>query len=454
MTFRLRSLPFFSSAVLLVGATVLPAAAQGQQYIVSFQKGTPRNARAATVARHGAGLRFNYNVIDGVAVTVPNENALRALAADASVRSITPDYPVFASQAEQASDKARENAKGGRKPGGDGGGGTGSTQVLPLGVQRVGAPTATSTGAGIGVAILDTGIDLNQADLGTITGSYNAFDESSNCQDNNGHGTHVAGTIAALNNTRDVVGVAPEATLYCVKVLDAQGNGNWSRVIAGLDWVYNFGSSMSPPIRVVNMSLGGPGKADPSSPLEIAIKQLYDAGIVVVVAAGNDPALDVSQQVPAAYPEVLTIASTTAVAGIAGCSLQVAADTASYFTSDGAGVTISAPGEDQENISRTGRNCYLNSVGILSLKLGGGTTRMSGSSMATPHVSGIVARLLQNEGIYGIATAGDGGDTEQIRWYFIEAERGAQFQSVAPLDSPAAGYTYDSAREGIAVITH
>ena len=453
MTFRMRSWLFFSSGFLVVVASALPAAAQGQQYIVSFQEGTPRSARAAAVARHGADLRFNYSLIDAVAVTVPNENALRALAGDASVRSITPDHPVFASQSEQASDKAKENGKGGKGPGG--GGSTVSPQVLPLGVQRVGPSTVSSTGAGIGVAIMDTGIDLNQADLGLIpvAGRYNAFSGTTDCQDDNGHGTHVAGTVAALDNPRDVVGVAPGATLYCVKVLNAQGNGNWSTVIAGLDWIHINGALMNPAIRVVNMSLGGPGTVDPTSPLQTAIRRIYDAGIVVVVAAGNDPSLDVSLQVPAAYPEVLTVASTTAVAGIPGCSLTVASDTASYFTSDGAGVTISAPGEDQENITKTGRNCYLNSVGILSLKLGGGTTRMSGTSMATPHVSGIVARLLEDPFSYFISAAnGTAADVENIRIYFSDPNRGASGRGTAPYDSLAISNPTDSVHEGIAVI--
>jgi subtilisin len=377
--------------------------------------------------------------VDAIAVTVRNDNALRALAAEAGVRAITPDYPVFASQSWHASDQASDKGKG--KPGS----GTPTPppppppQVTPLGVLRVGAPTETSTGKGIKVAIVDTGIDFNHPDLAVVEG-YNAFDGTSNCQDDNGHGTHVAGTVAGLDNAIDVRGVAPGASLYCVKVLNAQGQGSWSDVIEGLDWVWN---EEQPRAQVVNMSLGGSG-SDTDSELRQAIARLHKAGVIVVVAAGNDANLDVAQQVPAAYTSlVLTVASTTAADGVGGCNITITKDTASYFTSDGEGVTISAPGEEQENIVRRGAFCYLEAVGILSLKLGGGTTRMFGTSMATPHVTGIVARLLE---------ATNGPHTfDLIKAYFNEST-GADLIGTAPLDSRAGSYTFDFDREGIAVI--
>src|SRR5262249_45281923 len=149
---------------------------------------------------------------------------------------------------------------------------TTSSQVVPLGVQRVlkyvKAPIDGSEGAGIGVAVVDTGIDLLHKDLNVRAERFSAYNQSTPCQDDNDHGTHVAGIIAALNNSQDVVGVAPGVSLYCVKVLNAQGSGTWSTIIAGLDWVYDNHTNLN--IKVVNMSLGGDG-SDVDSPLRQAI---------------------------------------------------------------------------------------------------------------------------------------------------------------------------------------
>jgi subtilisin family serine protease len=441
------------SMLMAIGAGVMPVTAQsGDSYIVSFDPGTSRAARAAVAARSGAALRHNYGIIDAVAITVPNDNALQSIARDPSVRSITPDYPVYATQSS--------NAGRGKPPKGGGGGGDGSApQVVPLGVARVVSATAgDATGLGIGVAIVDTGLDLAHADLqGQVAanGRYNALDGSTNCQDDNGHGTHVGGIVAAANNSIDVVGVAPRATLYCVKVLNAYGSGAWSTVIAGLNWIWQVNGGNNPifprPVRVVNMSLTGSG-SNVSSALRDAIQKLRDEGVIVVVAAGNDPNLSVSQLIPAAYDGyVLTVASTTAADGTAGnCPVIIRKDTASSFTTDGPGVTISAPGGDWEN---TGSGCLISTIGILSLNRGGGTTRKSGTSMATPHVSGIVARLLERPYDYGVpAPAGNRNDFDQVKSYITDASRGADLKSTAPLNSPASSYTFDGIREGIAVI--
>jgi subtilisin family serine protease len=233
-----------------------------------------------------------------------------------------------------------------------------------------------------------------------------------------------------------------------VKVLDDGGSGSDSAVIAGLDWVY---SRSDPQIRVVNMSLGRDkvdGDMALDSPMRAAIRQLYAKGIIVVAAAGNEAAKEVIQKVPAGFPEVLAVASTTAKDGSNACRLlqnPIRKDTASFFTTDGSldstpdgliGVTISAPGEDQENVSR---GCLISSVGILSLKAGGGTIRYSGTSMAAPHVTGIVARVLQK----GLAVGPEG-----VRGYL---QTNASAKQTAPLDSPTSSYSFDGEREGVAV---
>jgi serine protease len=168
-----------------------------------------------------------------------------------------------------------------------------------------------------------------------------------------------------------------------------------------------------------------------------------------VVSAGNDAGKEVKDMMPAGLPEVIAVASTTAKDGTNQCrflSAPILKDTASYFTTDGAyasspygfiGTTISAPGEDSESVSR---GCFISSTGILSLKLGGGTTRMSGTSMSSPHVSGIVARFLQK---YPASTPGD------VRTYL----RTNPFNraGTAPVPSPASSYTSDGEKEGIAL---
>jgi subtilisin len=309
-------------------------------------------------------------------------------------------------------------------------------QVVPAGVARVGSPTTTSNGEGVGVAVLDTGVDLTHPDLAGAVNSFSAFGAS--CQDDQGHGTHVAGTIAARDNNVDVLGVAPKAQIYCVKVLDNTGSGSDATVMAGLDWVLSHHNAVAPAIRVVNMSLGREGSVGDNPAMHDLIVQLEAAGVAVVVAAGNDPAMETSQQIPAGYSEVIAVASTTAIGGSNQCrflSSPIAADTASYFTTDGSGVTVSAPGEDSENVSRA---CLISSTGILSTRLGGGTTRMSGTSMASPHVAGIVARHFQS-----------------VPWLSVSEVRqllasDADRAGAAPLHSPSAAYSFDGELEGVA----
>ena len=434
-------------AVALTLAASRPVAAQGQSdrdYIVTFSDGVDAPARGRAAAAAGGVTVRVFRGVRAAAVRVPTNAALARLAADPSVLSIVPDRVVSAFQSDVAA-KAK-GGKSGRGGGGGGGGGGGetpppppppstSTQVTPAGVVRVGMPTTSSNGSGIGVAVLDTGVDLTHADL---TGTVNAFSTyGSSCRDDNGHGTHVAGIVGARNNTVGVVGVAPAAGLYCVKVLDASGYGSDATLMAGLDWVLDVHAAVTPAIRVVNMSLGRPGFAGDNPAMHDLIIALERAGVAVVVAAGNNATVDVSQMVPASYPEVIAVASTTAVTGTNGCTSvsAIAADTASYFTTDGVGVAISAPGEESESISTA---CGISTVGILSTQLGGGTVRMSGTSMAAPHVTGVVARYFQQAPASSVA---------YIRQYLQD---NAARAGTAPLNSPTSTYTFDGLREGIA----
>ena len=420
-----------STAVITVLALLTFALAANAQvptgFIVMFQPGTAEAARADSAQRAGAVMRFNYSIVDAIAVTALDANAFAILQQDRSVIAIIPDWPIYGDGAQLPS---------------IGPAATGSTQTIPAGVKRVGVPRRGSNGNGIGVAIVDTGINFTHRDLAPANRWFSAFGTS--CEDDNGHGTHVTGIVAALDNSVDVVGVAPSAKPYCVKVLNSTFTGSDSNLIAGLDWIFRNHAIVSPRIRAVNMSLGRNGTLNDDPALRAAVRKLYNLGIVMLVAAGNDPSLEVSQRVPAGYPEVLAIAATTAVDGQNSClfASPIRADTATYFTTDGRynpnkriGITISAPGDEEEDIDIL---CSMvSALGILSTRAGGGTERRSGTSMATPHVTGIVARLMQS-GMSGV---------ENIRGFIRSS---ADRIGIAPLDSPTTGYSFDGEREGIA----
>ena len=243
------------------------------------------------------------------------------------------------------------------------------------------------------------------------------------------------------DRTIGVVGVAPNATVYAVRVLDDNGYGSNATVAAGLQWVLANHGTVTPPIRVVNMSLGNSeAKTDcelgENDVVRLAINDLAAAGVTVVAAAGNTPSWDVTDTVPGGCPGVISVASTSADKGKSRCKRflgDIRADTASFFTTDGPTVTISAPGEQKQNNSCS----YVTSVGIESLAIGGGTTRKSGTSMSAPHVAGIAALMLQQTPGLSPAAVSSGISST------------ADGRGTAPLDSPTTSYTFDGTREGV-----
>lgn len=259
-----------------------------------------------------------------------------------------------------------------------------SSQVLPTGINRINAENKTNKGAGVHVAVIDTGIQTGHPDLkNNIAGGKNCSSGTS-YNDGNGHGTHVAGTIAALDNGAGVVGVAPEAKLWAVRVLNNSGSGTWSSVICGIDFVTSKAPANGGPITVANLSLGGGGISDNNcgnsnnDALHKAICRARDAGVTIVVAAGNS-AVNAATQVPAAYNDaVITVSALvdsngTMGGGGAGTSYG-ADDTFASFSNYGNPVDISAPG-----------------VNIYSTWLKSGYKTISGTSMASPHVAGAAA---------------------------------------------------------------
>ena len=342
------------------------------------------------------------------------------------------------------------------------------TQVVPAGVQRIGAAPGRLNwrGGGVGVAVVDTGLDFAHSDLGLnpeVVGvnSFNAYAPGGSCQDIHGHGTHVAGIIAARDNTIGVVGVAPNATLYCVNVFQPdpvyEVIATDESLIAGLEWIAAHANQVTPRIRVVNMSLGRERTPEdtPDHPLHVIVKALYDSGISVVVSAGNDSSVEVTTQVPASYPEVMAVASAPALTGVNGYDdfftacpgeQNILADTASYFTTDGAfmggtGVTVTAPGEEKEDIYAYLGTCFVESIGILSTWPGGETIELSGTSMAAPHVAGVVALMWQKELSLGLSLAPEIARS-RIR-------NTVDRPGTVPLDSAVDGYSFDGQREGV-----
>ncbi len=228
---------------------------------------------------------------------------------------------------------------------------------IPWGVRRVNAPTvwAKNRGEGVRVAVIDTGVDFRHPDLApNLSGGLNTFDEQAPPLDDQGHGTAMAGIVAAVKDGRGVVGVAPKAKLYAVKVADATGGGRLSNMIEGILWCADQR------MHVANISMGM--KMD-SAFLNRAIKYAVSRGVTIVAAAGNSGrTVDPSVSYPAAYPEVIAVSAGDPNDQIAG------------FSSRGPEIDFLAPG-----------------VQILSAEMGGGTAAHSGTSPAAPHVAGLAA---------------------------------------------------------------
>ena len=230
----------FLLVCLILTSTVTPAAYGSNHYerrIILFGNSIKPEAQDALMGKYGCCLKNLHLINAAVALLTPE--AQKALAKDPGVIGIEDDGKVSASSSKAITKSTKAVTK--------------STQILPWGISRINADRAwkTSVGLGVKVAVIDTGIDLSHPDLiANIKGGFNTIDHKASFTDDNGHGTHVAGTIAAANNDIGVIGVAPEANLYAVKVLDKTGTGRISDVIEGIQW------SVDNHMQVVNMSFG------------------------------------------------------------------------------------------------------------------------------------------------------------------------------------------------------
>ncbi|MBW3579720.1 MAG: S8 family peptidase [Actinobacteria bacterium] len=324
----------------LLAATAAPAAAAPpvgaggppERFIVVLHDGADPQAVANEHANnHAAQIAFVYTrALNGYAAVIPNER-VPAIRGDQRVKYVEPDQVA-----------------------------TTMAQAVPYGIKTVGAdvsPTATAgNGSGsvsnVNAYVIDSGIDKSHPDLSVI--NHVNFTSGSN-KDCNGHGTHVAGTVAARDNTRDVVGVSPGSPLTGVKVLGCDGQGYYSWIIKGVDWV--TANAKNP--AVANMSLGG----EPSQALDDAVRNSAASGIFYAVAAGN------SGKNACDYSPARAGAGTDN--GIATIAATDSADKEASFSNFGSCVDMWAPG-----------------VSVVSTRKGGGTTTKSGTSMAAPHVAG------------------------------------------------------------------
>jgi subtilisin len=240
-------------------------------------------------------------------------------------------------------------------------------QVTPWGISHIKANLAwgKTTGAGINVAIIDSGIQPDHPDLkGNIKGGA-YFGPIKNWYDNQGHGTHIAGIVGALNNDIGVVGVAPNVNLWAIRIAAAGGSQWYSNILSAINWCINTHHDSDPTNDINVISIG----SDTNPPgWEAAINSAYNDGIVIVAAAGNsgdgDPST-VEWAYPAAYPNVIAVGAIGII------------DVAPYWSNTGPYVDFVAPGVD-----------------IYSTWIGSSYTTLSGTSSACPHVSGTAALVL------------------------------------------------------------
>lgn len=361
------------SAVILTLMLVFPAlgisavSAQPQmvEVIVGF---TSENQARQAVENAGGRVIRTYTLIPALLATIP-ENAIEGLQRNPNVR-----YVHLNGQVEAVG------------------------QVTPWGVERVKAPLVWSktTGSGVKLAVLDTGLGPHE-DL-SVAGGTNTIGGTS-YDDDNGHGTHVAGSAGALNNDLGVVGVAYAVSVYSVKVLNKDGSGTVDSVVLGIQW--SVGNGM----RIISMSLGTKFHYDA---LKEAVDASYSAGLLNVAAAGNEgnPRGSGSNVIyPAKYESVVAVGATDKD------------DKRAWFSSTGPELELMAPG-----------------VSILSTYLDNTYKELSGTSMATPHVSGVAALVwAKNTGLTNAqlrkilqdtaTDLGDAGKDNKYGYGLVNAEK-------------------------------
>jgi subtilisin len=359
----------------------LPLSAAGR-WIVVLADGTSTVAAAGRARARGIPVDRTFTSVHGYAARL-TQAQVGALRADPAVAAVVPDEVISI-----------------------------AGQSVPRGVKRVGgkeslvaAIDGTDERVDADVAIVDTGIAKTHEDL-NVVGGYNCYDSTPNnglppnrnsWGDANGHGTHVAGTIGALDNNLGVVGVAPGVRLWAVRILNASGDGLLSWYVCGLDWIAAQRDPLDPTrplFEAVNMSVAKKGTDDHNCGLtdndvmHQAICRLVAAGVPVAAAAGND-SLSASRLRPASYNEVITVSALADTDGRPGglggdlCSswgTYDKDDTFADFSNYGRDVDLIAPGK-----------CTYSTLPPSNSEPNGRYGWISGTSMATPHVTGAIA---------------------------------------------------------------
>lgn len=319
--------------------------------IIGF-KNPPRSSDIEFIVGLGGKVKRTYTIIDAISADIP-ENAMETIRTDPNVEYIEIDERVFAHRMDN------------RVPVGTCQEIKTLKQMTPWGINRIGSRLVNAigdTGKGIRISILDTGIDKDHEDLSkNFKGGYNFIDNNTDLKDLNGHGTHVAGIIAAEDNDIGVIGVAPDAHIYSVKVLDYAATGTASDMVAGIEW------SLENNMQIVNMSLG----ADKDSiSFGRAVENAYNSGVLLVAAAGNNGNIigkGDNIDYPSKYDSVISVGA-----------IDIN-DKRATFSSTGPSLEVSAPGVD-----------------ILSTLPGNKYGILEGTSMASPHVSGVAALVMSN----------------------------------------------------------
>ena len=387
-----------------VASTALAQPAARVKVLIGFTH-QPGPAEQALVHRAGGTIKYTYHLVPAIAATLP-EAAIPGLLANPHVTRIEPDGKVWAIDVEL------DNT---------------------WGVKRIGAGTVHdggNKGTGVKVAVLDTGIDTDHPDLSYDPACSASFVEGETLEDGHGHGTHTAGTVAALDNDKGVVGVAPEAALCIYKVLSDSGSGSYSDVIAALERAVKDG------VQVTNNSYGSSG--DPGETVKAAFDNAYAAGVLHAAAAGNSgnpPGKGDNCIYPARWDSLIATAATKQD------------DNRASFSSTCAEMELAAPGYQ-----------------INSTVPGGGYGEKSGTSMASPHVAGTAALVIAT----GISDAngngrindevrqrldetaddlGDPGRDTKYGYGLVDADEAAGQVNDPPtvsITSPADGSTFDS----------